>query len=84
MYERERDGMGMIKRIHEMLVKGEITCVELTERFIEAINDSDKELNAYITVTPETALAQAEVDLLIHIHCRFPRFFLLRPLGRSV
>ena len=52
--------MGMIKRIHDMLVIGEITCVELTTKFIEAIENSNKELNAYITVTPDAALAQAK------------------------
>ena len=52
--------MGMIKKLHDMLVSGEISCVELTERFIKAINDSNKELNAYITPTPDVALAQAK------------------------
>ena len=52
--------MGQIRRIHDMLVSGEITCVELTKKYLEAIENSNKELNAYITVTPETALAQAE------------------------
>ena len=52
--------MGQIKRIHDMLVNGEISCVELTKKYLEAIENSDKELNAYITLTPEVALAQAE------------------------
>ena len=52
--------MGQIKRIHDMLVSGEITCTELTKKYLEAIESSNKELNAYITVTPEVALAQAE------------------------
>ena len=51
--------MGMIQRIHDMLVSGQITCTELTQRYLDAIENSDKELNAYITVTPDTALAQA-------------------------
>ena len=51
--------MGQIKRIHEMLVNKEISCVELTKKYLEAIENSNKELNAYITVTPEVALAQA-------------------------
>ena len=29
--------MGQIKRIHEMLVKGEITCVELTQKYLDEI-----------------------------------------------
>ena len=52
--------MGMIKRVHDMLTGGEISCVELTQKFIDAIQSSDKELNAYITLTPDTALAQAK------------------------
>ena len=52
--------MGQIKRIHEMLVNKEISCVELTKKYLDAIEISNKELNAYITVTPDVALAQAE------------------------
>ena len=52
--------MGQIKRIHEMLVNKEISCVDLTKKYLEAIENSNKELNAYITVTPEVALAHAE------------------------
>ena len=52
--------MGQIKRIHEMLQNKEITCVELTQQYLDAIENSNKELNAYITVTPEVALAQAK------------------------
>ncbi len=51
--------MGQIKRIHEMLVNKEISCVELTKKYLDAIESSNKELNAYITVTPEVALEQA-------------------------
>ncbi len=52
--------MGQIKRIHEMLVNKEISCVELTKMYLDAIENSNKELNAYITVTPDVALTQAE------------------------
>ena len=52
--------MSEIRRIHEMLVSGQITCTELTQRYIDAINSSNAELNAYITVTPDVALAQAK------------------------
>ena len=52
--------MGQIKRIHEMLVNKEISCVELTKKYLDAIENSNKELNAYITVTPDVALTQAE------------------------
>jgi aspartyl-tRNA(Asn)/glutamyl-tRNA(Gln) amidotransferase subunit A len=52
--------MGQIKRIHDMLVNKEISCVDLTKKYLEAIENSNKELNAYITVTPEVALEQAK------------------------
>ncbi len=52
--------MSMIRKIHAMLESGEITCVELTKRYIEEISRSNKELNAYITVTKEKALSQAK------------------------
>lgn len=51
--------MGQIRNIHEMLVSGAISCTDLTKQYLEAIENSNKELNAYITITPETALAQA-------------------------
>lgn len=52
--------MSEIRKIHEMLVSGAITCTELTQQYIDAINRSNGDLNAYITVTPEVALAQAK------------------------
>ena len=55
--------MGKIQQLHDMLVSREISCRELAQKYIDAIDSSNKELNAYITATPDTALAQAaEVD----------------------
>ena len=34
--------MGQIKRIHEMLVKGEITCTALTQKYLDEIENSGK------------------------------------------
>lgn len=52
--------MGYIKKIQNMLTGGEITCVELTKKYLEAIKTDNKELNAYVTVTEEEALATAQ------------------------
>lgn len=43
-----------------MLQNGEISCVELTEKYLKAIEKANGELNAYVTVTPEVALEQAK------------------------
>lgn len=43
-----------------MLTSGEITCVELTQKYLDEINNSNKELNAYITVTSDEALSAAK------------------------
>lgn len=52
--------MGQIAKIQEMLTSGKISCVELTKKYLKAIEDSNKELNAYVTVTPDTALETAK------------------------
>lgn len=55
--------MSKIKKIHDMLLNKEITCVQLTQRYLDKIEECNDELNAYITVTKEEALAAAqEVD----------------------
>ncbi len=55
--------MGVIKKYHEMLVSKEISCEELTEKYLGEIEKSNTDLNAYITVTQETARKGAkEVD----------------------
>ncbi len=52
--------MSIIKKIHNMLSAKEISCKELTQQYLTEIEKSNKELNAYVNVTPETALNQAE------------------------
>lgn len=49
-----------IAKLHESLVKKEISCRELTEKYIEAIERDNGELNAYVTVTADKALETAE------------------------
>lgn len=43
-----------------LLNKGELSSVELTQYFLERIEQHDKQLNSFITVTPELALSQAQ------------------------
>lgn len=53
--------MSQIRKIHDMLVNKEITCVELTNSYLEQIEKCNEKLNAYITVTKEQALQQAKM-----------------------
>ena len=48
-----------IAKLHDMLVKKDISCAELTEQYIKAIEKDNEQLNAYVTVTPEEAAAAA-------------------------
>lgn len=55
--------MGQIKKIHEMLTGKEISCRELTQKYIDAIERDNKELMAYVLTTSDEALRSAdEVD----------------------
>lgn len=46
----------MIRELHEKLIAGEVTSVELTRQYLDAI---DPAINAYISVQKEQALVQA-------------------------
>ena len=52
--------MGTIAKIHEMLVGRQISCAELTQRYLDGISAANGELNAYVCVTGDEALAAAE------------------------
>ena len=55
--------MGEISKIHGLLTSGQISCAELTKRYLEEIEAANGDLNAYVRVTPEEALkTAAEVD----------------------
>ncbi len=51
---------GTIARLHELLTTRQISCAELTKKYLGAIETDNGRLNAYIKATPETALAAAE------------------------
>lgn len=68
-----------IKKAHEGLKEKRFSSVELTKVFLDKINTKDKEIKAYLTITPELALKQAEnadkkikkgeIDILTGIPC---------------
>lgn len=52
-----------IVKLHNMLEQKEISCKELTQTYIDALQKDNGQLNAYVTATPEAALeAAAKVD----------------------
>ncbi|MDR0915057.1 MAG: Asp-tRNA(Asn)/Glu-tRNA(Gln) amidotransferase subunit GatA [Oscillospiraceae bacterium] len=51
--------MSKIKKLHQQLVAKQITCTELTSGYLKKIEEKNGELNAYITITGEQALATA-------------------------
>lgn len=50
---------GTIAKLHGLLSEKQISCTELTKRYLAAIEKENDALNAYIRLTPETALAAA-------------------------
>lgn len=49
-----------LKKLADGLAQGDYTSVELTEHFLQRIQHYDPELNCFITVNPDYALAQAK------------------------
>ena len=52
--------MGTIAKIHDMLVSKQCSCAELTKSYLDEIEKTNPELNAYVNVTGEEALKTAE------------------------
>lgn len=50
---------GLISSLRSRLLQKELSCTELTERYLAAVAARNGELNAYVTVTPEAALETA-------------------------
>ena len=70
----------MIRDLHEKLLNGDVTSVELTNRAFEVIGQKDEELHAFLSLTKEQAMQKAanvdvkikngeKVDLLAGIPC---------------
>ncbi len=51
---------GKIKHYGKMLQNKEISCLELTEKFLGEIENANKDLNAYVRVTPDAAIDTAK------------------------
>ena len=49
-----------IRQLHTMLESKELSCQELTQSYIDAIEKDNAALNAYVTATPDTALQTAD------------------------
>src|SRR3989338_8135524 len=69
-----------ISKTHDALVKKEFSAVELAEAYLAKIEKEDKEINAFLTLTRDLALAQAkevdgkiakgeEIDVLAGVPC---------------
>ncbi|MGN0470012.1 MAG: Asp-tRNA(Asn)/Glu-tRNA(Gln) amidotransferase subunit GatA [Acutalibacteraceae bacterium] len=54
------ESKGTIRQLNKMLSDREISCKELTQKYIDAIEKDNSALNAYVTLTPEIALETAE------------------------
>lgn len=52
--------MGKTEQLHRLLCNKEISCSELTEKYLSAIKRDNPLLSAYVTVTEQEALAAAE------------------------
>jgi aspartyl-tRNA(Asn)/glutamyl-tRNA(Gln) amidotransferase subunit A len=49
-----------IKELHEKLLKKEISCVELTKKYLKNLEKEDKKINAFLTITGDSALSEAK------------------------
>lgn len=52
--------MGKIAETGRLLLEKELSCTELTQQYLSQIEAVNQDLNAYVTVTPETALETAK------------------------
>lgn len=52
--------MSKIKYLHQLLTTKEISCAELTNKYLKSIEQENKKLNAYVNVTGEEALKTAK------------------------
>ena len=53
-----------IKKFHEWLVNKEFSAFEITKAFFDYIEEKDRDINAYLRLTKDLALSQANrVDI---------------------
>ena len=52
--------MSLIKNLHQKLIKKEVSAVDLVNQSFKLIEEKDKDLKAFITLTKEEALKEAE------------------------
>ncbi len=50
----------MIRELHEKLINREITATELAQKYFDVIEKKDGKVKAYLTLTKELAMAQAQ------------------------
>ena len=51
---------GRIKKLSSLLASGRMSCAELTEQYLSAMESDNGKLNAYVNTTPETAMEAAK------------------------
>ena len=54
------DYLSQIRSLQSMLQGKEISCTELTQAYLDAMERDNPKLNAYVTATPAAALAAAK------------------------
>ena len=47
--------------IHDLLIKGDVSAVEVTESVFQQVDKVEEQINSYVTLTKEDALATAAV-----------------------
>ena len=57
--DREEAMTGMIEKLNSLLQKKKISCIELTQAYLNGIARDNGVLNAYVRVTEERALETA-------------------------
>lgn len=55
-----KKGVGKIKYLQGLLLKKQISCLELTEKYLKAAKIINKKINAYVNLTEETAIETAK------------------------
>ena len=57
---KQRKNVGRIRYLQDLLNKKQISCRELTERYLKSARECNKKLNAYVKLTDEFAFESAK------------------------